>query len=127
MAKRFSLKIETTYGEQTRPGLGTFYLNQGEIAKREGIGQAVGCLFAPLGAAIRGASKEEIEALSAISRTQLELHINLALARCQENLDFSSKTQVDSPSPEATPEVTTLVSDDELEDEEYLDFDEEEL
>ena len=120
MPKRVSFKIDTTYKEQTGAGFGAFYLNQGEIAKREGVGQAVGCLFAPLGAALRGATRQEIEELIAISRTQLELYMNMALTRCQGNivLSTSSKEKED-----CSLEAGVIIDD--FDDEKHIKFDDE--
>ncbi|GFE72212.1 hypothetical protein [Chroococcus sp. FPU101] len=91
MPKQYPLKIETTFIETKPAGLAAKYLNSGEIQLRAGVEIAIACLFAPLGAALSGASRKDIEQLIAISRTQSETYFALALNRCQ---DFSSRETV---------------------------------
>ncbi len=85
MPKQVPLKINTTFVETKPAGLAAQYLNSGEIDTRAGVEIAIRCLFAPLGAAASGASRREVEALIAASRTQFEIYLNLALSRCGEN------------------------------------------
>jgi len=89
--KRVVLKLDTTFVDTKPAGLGLQYLKSGEIDLRAGIEIAIGCLFAPLGAAVRGASRKEVEALAAVSKTQLETYLHLALLRCDE--DGAAKSQ----------------------------------
>jgi hypothetical protein len=43
---------------------------------------AIACLFGPLGTAVTSGSRVEVEQAIAISRTQFETYMNLALIRC---------------------------------------------
>lgn len=92
MPKQHPLKIDTTFVETKPAGLAAKYLNSGEIHSRAGVEIAIACVFAPLGAAIDGASRERVEKLIAASRTQIEIYFALALSRCPENFDESSAT-----------------------------------
>lgn len=82
--RQIKLKLfPTTFSENIAAGIAAKYLNSGEIVVRDGIEIAISCLFAPLGAAIEGASREEVEERCEISRTLLETYISLALTRVQ--------------------------------------------
>ena len=86
MPKQISLKLNTTFIENKPAGLAAKYLNSGEIDVRTGIEIAIGCLFAPLGAAISGSNRKEVDALIQTSRTQFEIYLSLALSRCHNEL-----------------------------------------
>ena len=88
--KRIRVKVDTMFVVTGAAGKGARYLKSGEIEVRDGIKLAVGCFFAPLGAAIDGASRQEVEQISQRSRAQLETYINLALNRCEESETVSS-------------------------------------
>jgi hypothetical protein len=123
VTKQIPLKIKTSFSEVKPAGQAAKYLNSGEIDVRSGMEISLGCVFAPLGAATNGASCQEVEKMIARSRTQFEIYMDLARSRCQGNSEPNSKTEVDLPSPE----VTTPVVDEELEEEKYINFDDEEF
>ncbi|WP_250126315.1 hypothetical protein [Chroococcidiopsis sp. CCMEE 29] len=121
MPKQYPLKIDTTFIETKPAGLAAKYLNSGEIQPRAGVEVAISCLFAPLGAAINGASRQEVEGLVAASRTQFEVFCALALNRCQEN-SYSNVRGVTT-----LPKTSIAVNAAEFNAEENIDFDSEEL
>jgi hypothetical protein len=130
MVKRYPLKIETTFIESIPAGLAAKFLNSGEIDLRAGVEIAIASLFAPLGAAIDGASPSEVERLIAISHTQMETYFALALSRCQKNT-ASSLPEVSQYALEERTVPPLASTDDnsvlELEYEENINFDDEEI
>ena len=121
MPKQYPLKIDTTFRETKPAGLAAKYLNSGEIDLRAGVEIAISCLFAPLEAAINGASCQEVEGIIAASRTQFEVFSALALNRCQEN---SYSNVRNTPSFLKTSIAVNAV---ELEPDENIDLDNEEI
>jgi hypothetical protein len=121
MPKQYSLKIDTTFIETKPAGLAAKYLNSGEIHPRAGVEIAISCLFGPLGAALNGAGRQEVESLIAASRTQFEVFCALALNRCSEN----SGSPVRSAPP--FPKTSVAVNAAEFDTDENIDFDSEEL
>jgi hypothetical protein len=101
MPKQHPLKIDTTFIETKPAGLAAKYLNSGEIHSRAGVEIAIACVFAPLGAAIDGASRDRVEQLIAASRTQIETYFALALNRCAFDKSESQTTAQISLSTEA--------------------------
>jgi hypothetical protein len=91
MPKQVSLKINTSFIETKPAGLATKYLKSGEIDLRMGIELAISCLFAPIGAAVNGATRSEVETMIASSRTQFELCLTLALSRCQDKSEGTNQ------------------------------------
>ena len=122
MPKQIPLKINTTFVETKPAGLGAHYLKSGEIDTRAGIEIAIGCLFAPLGAAVSGASRREVEALIAASRTQFEIYLNLALSRCGD--DDAENIRVATTVPKTSIAANPVAA---FEAEENIDFESEEL
>jgi hypothetical protein len=53
---------DTTFVEDSPEGYGAWYLKQGEIDPHRGVALGLRTLFAPLGAAMRGQSLEQVEA-----------------------------------------------------------------
>jgi ABC-type arginine transport system permease subunit len=89
MSKQYRLKLDTKFIESIPAGQAAKFLNSGEIDLRTGVEIAIACLFAPLGAAIDGATQSEVERLIAISHTQMETYFALALSRCQNNFSMN--------------------------------------
>lgn len=121
MPKQYPLKIDTTFRETKPAGLAAKYLNSGEIDPRAGVEIAISCLFAPLGAAITGASSQEVEGIVAASRTQFEVFCALALNRCQENSYSDVRSTLSSP------KTSVAVNTVEFDPDENIDFDNEEI
>jgi len=121
MPKQYPLKIDTTFRETKPAGLAAKYLNSGEIEPRTGVEIAISCLFAPLGAATNGASRQEVEAIVAASRTQFEVFCALALSRCEEKLHSEVRSLTTSKTSVA---VSTA---EEYEPDENIDFEHEEI
>ncbi|CAA9569569.1 hypothetical protein AVDCRST_MAG81-1446 [uncultured Synechococcales cyanobacterium] len=121
MPKQYPLKIDTSFTDTKPAGLAAKYLNSGEIHPRAGIEIAISCLFAPLGAAINGASRQEVEGIVAASRTQFEVFCALALSRCQE------KSYADVRINPPFPNTSVAVNADKFDADENIDFDNEEL
>ena len=120
MTKQIPLQIKTSFSEGKPAGQGAKYLNSGEIDVRCGIEIALGCVFAPLGAAANGASYQEVERMVARSRTQFEIYMNLALSRCSNQYEPNgTKDSAQDP----VKLVTSVVDD----SEENIDFDDEDL
>jgi len=122
MPKQYPLTIDTTFAETKPAGLAAKYLNSGEIYPRAGVEIAISCLFAPLGAAISGVSRQEVEGIIAASRTQFEVFCALALSRCQEN--SGSDVRLTPPSPKTSMTVNAV---EEFDADENIDFDNEEI
>ena len=72
------LKIDTTFSEKKGAGIALEYLSSGEISLRGGIEIALSCFFAPIGAAVGGATLSEVQARCELSRMQFETYMNLA-------------------------------------------------
>jgi hypothetical protein len=130
MSKQYRLKLDTKFVESIPAGLAAKFLNSGEIDLRAGVEIAIACLFAPLGAAIDGASPSEVERLIAASRTQTETYFALALSRCQKN--FSPYVREVSRYALEEKAAPPLVSTDnnevkQLDYEENIDLDDEEI
>lgn len=127
MPKQYRLKLDTKFVESIPAGLAAKFLNSGEIDLRAGVEIAIACLFAPLGAAIDGASQSEVEKLIAVSRTQMETYFVLALSRCQKtfstNIPEVSRYALEESSapPLASTDDNSVL---ELDFEENIDFDE---
>ncbi len=83
--RQIKLKINTTFSENISAGIAAKYLNSEEIVTRDGIEMAISCLYAPIGAAVNGATRDEVEERCKLSRTLLETYINLALTRVKNS------------------------------------------
>jgi hypothetical protein len=57
------VQSNTTFVEDSPEGYGAWYLAQGEIEPRRGVALGLRILFAPLGAAMRSQSIEQVDAL----------------------------------------------------------------
>jgi len=129
MSKQYRLKLDTKFVESIPAGLAAKFLNSGEIDLRAGVEIAIACLFAPLGAAIDGASQSEVEKLIAASHTQMETYFALARSRCQNNLSpYAPESQYalqESPVPPLASTDNNSVL--ELDYEENIDLDDEEI
>ncbi|NJO94388.1 MAG: hypothetical protein HC820_08725 [Hydrococcus sp. RM1_1_31] len=130
MSKQYRLKLDTKFIESIPAGQAAKFLNSGEIDLRTGVEIAIACLFAPLGAAIDGASLSEVERLIAISHTQMETYFALARGRCQRNFstpvrEVSQYALQESPVPPLGSKDDNSVL--ELNYEENIDLDDEEI
>ena len=95
--KQVKLKIETSFSENRGAAIAVEYLNSGEITLRDGLEVALSCLFAPLGAAAKGASQSEVKSRREISRTIFETYMNLAMSRAEVNeTEKSCTTEVEA-------------------------------
>ncbi len=95
--KQVKLKIETSFSENRGAAIAVEYLNSGEITLRDGLEVALSCLFAPLGAAAKGASQSEVKSRREISRTIFETYMNLAISRAEiEETETSCTTEVEA-------------------------------
>ena len=77
------ININTSFSENKSAGIAAKFLNSGEIFLRDGIEIAISCLFAPLGAAVEGASPSAVKKRCEISRMQFETYMNLAMSRAE--------------------------------------------
>lgn len=121
MPKQIPVKIDTTFIDTKPAGLAAKYLNSGEIDLRAGVEIAISCLFAPLGAVINGANRQEVEGIVAASRTQFEVFCALALNRCQEHCYSGVRS---TPSPKTSFAVSAAS---EFDADENINFDNEEI
>lgn len=117
MPKQHRLVIDTRYSETTPVGLAVKYLNSREVRLRDALEVAISCYYAPLAAAIEGATQEEVMAYIERSRTQFEVNCGLALSRCTPGV------RKEKHYPENNQE-TNLFQEDE-DEEELIDFDSE--
>lgn len=122
MPKQIPVKIDTTFIDTKPAGLAAKYLNSGEIDLRAGVEIAISCLFAPLGAVINGANRQEVEGIVAASRTQFEVFCALALNRCQEHCYSGVPSTSSSPKTAFAVDATS-----EFDLDENINFDNEEI
>ena len=88
---QIKFKIDTTFSENISAGMAAKYLNSREILLRDGIEIAISCLFAPIAAAVEGATLSEVEEQCKKSRIQFETYMSLAMSRVKEP-DLSQET-----------------------------------
>lgn len=104
-------------------GLSAKYLTSGEVSPRDGVELAISSLYAPLAAAMYGATEEEVNRYIEKSKAQFEIYFGLARSRCalnNNNERFSERNQELQSSQELLPQLD--------EDEDGLiDFDNENL
>lgn len=67
-------------------GAAEYYLCSGEVRPLDAYQAAISCLLSPLGKALGGCSRIEVEEAISISRTQFEIFMALAQNRCQASL-----------------------------------------
>ena len=85
MAKRIRFHIDTTFCEAERSGVATKYLKSPEAELRVGLINALSCVYAPVGLAALGYSRQDIEREIMLSRNQFESMMQMALNRCEEH------------------------------------------
>lgn len=104
--RQIKFKIDTTFSDNISAGVAAKYLNSGEIFLRDGVEIAISCLFAPIGAAVEGETRAEVEARCEVSRMQFETYMKLALSRVGKlcltpehlnQIDVTELTQTISP------------------------------
>ena len=95
--KQVKLKIDTSFSENRDAARAILYLKSGEINLRDGIEISLACLFAPIGAAVAGASQSEVKTKCEMSRTIFETYMNLAMSRAElreEDKSLSVETKL---------------------------------
>lgn len=93
-----------------------YYLCSSEVKPLDACQAAISCLLGPLGKAIGGCSQVEVEEAIAVSRTQFEIFMTLAQARCKSNFPNSVRFFEKSVNNQLSPTVTNghLVQDNDL-------------
>jgi hypothetical protein len=94
------VQVDTDFIEDSAEGNGAWYLKQGEIEPRRGVALGLRILFAPLGAAMRGQSLEQVEALILSSERCFSDFMRQAREQAQCNHRSSSENLI--PNPEGT-------------------------
>ncbi len=93
---QIKFKMNTSFSTQKGAGIGMKYPNSGEIRARDGVEVAIACLFAPIGAALEGATLSEVKARREISRSIFETYMNLAISRAEiEETETSCTREVE--------------------------------
>ncbi len=77
--------VDTTFVDDSPEGEAAWYLNQGEISPRRGVALGLRTLFTPLGAAMRGRSLEQVEALILSSERCFRDFMRQAREQAQRN------------------------------------------
>jgi hypothetical protein len=92
------LQMQTTFAEDTPEGLGAWYLKQGEIDQRRGVALGLRTLFAPVGAAMKGQSLEQVELLIMSAERSFEDYMR----RAREQAQYHHQSLLGRPNPSVT-------------------------
>jgi hypothetical protein len=92
------IPVETTFVEDSPEGYGAWYLKQGEIDPRRGVALGLRTLFAPVGAAMRGRSLEQVELLIMSAERCFEDFMRQAREQAQRH----HQSSLERPSPSDT-------------------------
>jgi hypothetical protein len=95
------MPLKTTFVEDSPEGYGAWYLTQGEIEPRRGVALGLRVLFAPLGAAMKNQSIEQVEAL--ILSSERYFTDLMRQAREQAQCSRQSSPEPSKPIDESTP------------------------
>jgi hypothetical protein len=96
--------VDTEFLEDSPEGQGAWYLKQGEIEPRRGVALGLRVLFNPLGAAMRGQSIEQVEALILSSERCFSDFMRQAREQAQCNHQSSSEKPIPHPKGTGTEE-----------------------
>jgi hypothetical protein len=96
--------VNTTFVEDSPEGIGAWYLSQGEIEPRRGVALGLRALFTPLGAAMKGQTVEQVEALILSSERCFSDLMRQAREQAQSNCRSSSENLTSHPNGTGTEE-----------------------
>lgn len=127
MTKRIRFKIDTTFCVSERSGVATKYLKSPETELRIGLINALSCVYAPVGLAALGYSRQDVEREIMLSRNQFESMMQMALNRCEEHPSEAISPNGHNGHDTSIKELPPTYVNAELDPEEYIDVEDDDL